>query len=331
MVYIYRKKVGNKSYYYLRASKRQMGKIVTKDIAYLGSDIEEARRNLPDIVKNKGEIKQSYRKINLFLETEYYKKKARELKLRKDVFLGDYLVDVEACKIHFRKVFEKMDKLSREEILENFAIEFAYNTTSIEGNTITLEEAKTFFETNKTPANRSLREIYDLQNTKDTLFWILDEKKDIDENLIIGIHKRLLKNIDQRIGFRTRDVRVFKSHFDASPGVYVMQDINLLLKWYKENKKKFHPVVLAAIFHHKFERIHPFYDGNGRTGRMLFNYILIKNNYPLIIIQKKNRDEYLDALGNADRINLTKVGEGYRKLVQYVAEEMAESYWNLFL
>ncbi len=331
MVYIYEKKIGNKSYYYLRASKRSKNKNITKDIAYLGSSIEEARKNLPIIAKNKDEIKKSYRKINLFLNTEYYKNKIKKMKLKNDDFLGVSLIDVEACKFHFNTVFSKMDELSRKEILENFAIDFAYNTTSIEGNTITLEEARNFFETNKTPANRSLREIYDLQNTKDVLFWLFKKKKELDERLVIEIHKKLMKNIDKRLGFRTLDVHVFKSHFDATPGIYVKTDMELLLKWYEENKKNFHPLVLAIIFHHKFEKIHPFYDGNGRTGRMILNYILIKNNYSPVIIRKKNRDDYLDALGSADKIKLAKVKKDYKKLSEYVAMEMSETYWNLFL
>ena len=91
--------------------------------------------------------------------------------------------------------------------------------------------------------------------------------------------------------------------------------MDLLLKWYKENKKNLHPFVLAVIFHHKIEKIHPFLDGNGRTGRMLMNYILIRAGYPPSVIYKKNRDEYLDALGSADKINLPNIDERYKILI----------------
>lgn len=331
MVYIYKKKAGDKYYYYLRASKRLKGKQVTKDIAYLGSTIEEAKRNFPNIAKNKQEMKKSYRKINLFLETEYYINKVKNLKLKNDEFLGDNLDDIEASKLHYDKVFQKLDNKSREEILEDFAIEFAYNTASLEGNTITLEEAKNFFETGRTPKDRTLREIYDLQNTKDVLFWLFALKKKIDNDLIIEIHSKLMKNIDERTGYRMKDIRVFKAHFEASLGIYVKTDMDILLKWYNENKDKLHPFVLAVIFHHKFEKIHPFFDGNGRAGRMLMNYILIGAGHPPIIIYKKNRNEYLDALGSADKINLTNTDKKYRNLISYVASEAAVSYWNLFL
>ena len=330
MVYIYKKQVGSKKYYYLRASKRLGDKQVTKDIAYLGSTIEEARENLPTIAKNKQEMKKSYRKISLLLETEYYIDKIKKLKLKKDSFLGDSLENIEASKWHYNKVFKKLDRKSKEEILEDFSIEFAYNTASLEGNTITLEEAKNFFETGRTPKDRTLREIYDLQNTKNTLFWLFDQKKNLSNDLIIETHKRLMKDIDERIGYRSKDIRVFKSHFEASSGIYVKTDMDILLGWYDENKKILHPFALAIIFHHKFEKIHPFSDGNGRTGRMLMNYILIGAKYPPIVIYKKNRNDYLDALSSADKVNLTKTDKIYKNLIRYVASE-SSSYWNLFL
>jgi Fic family protein len=330
MVYIYRKVKGDKTYYYLRASKRNGSKKIEKDIAYLGSSIEEARKKFSEVAKKKQEIRKSYRKINLLLEGEYYKNKVESLKLKKDLYLDESLTEIEACKLHYQKEFKKLDKLSKKEIMDNFSIEFAYNTTSLEGNTITLEEAKKFFEEGKTPANRELREIHDLRNTREVFSWMVDEKKEISDRLIVDIHKKLLRDVDERVGYRTKNIRVFKSHFDASPGIYVNADMDLLLNWYKKNKKKLHPFVLASIFHHKFEKIHPFFDGNGRTGRMLMNYILLRAGYPPSVIYKKTRSDYLDALSSADSVNLTETNEKYKKLIKYLADETIISYWNLF-
>jgi Fic family protein len=331
MVYLYKKSKGKNSYYYLRASKRKGNKKIEKDIAYLGNSIEEARKRFPEIAKNKQEIKKSYRKINLFLEGEYYKKKVEKLKLKKDPYLNESLIEIEACKLHYQKEFKRLNKLDQKEIINNFSIEFAYNTTSLEGNTITLEEAKRFLEEGKTPANRELREIHDIKNTQEVFSWLIKEEEEITNKFILEIHKKLLKNIDERINYRTNDIRVFKSHFKTSPGIYVQTDIDLLLKWYNNNKNKLHPFVLASMFHHKFEKIHPFSDGNGRTGRMLMNYILMKSNYPPSVIYKKTRSEYLDALSSADSINLTETSEKYKRLIKYLADETIISYWNLFL
>ena len=72
--------------------------------------------------------------------------------------------------------------------------------------------------------------------------------------------------------------------------------LNDFIRWYDENKNKFKPIVLAAIIHNQFEHIHPFQDGNGRVGRLLLNFILIKNNYPPINILLEDRQEYYKTL-----------------------------------
>ena len=332
MVYIYKKIIGKNPYYYLRASKRKGRKVIAKDIAFLGSSIEEAKKALSKLTEHKQAIRKSYRKINLFLESNYYKEKVEALKLKKDIFLEEKLLSIEACKIHYNKKFKKESPLTKKEILKSFIIDFAYNTTSIEGNTIPLDEARNLLEDGRTPKDRTLREIYDLKNTEKVFLNLLDSKKELTYELIEELHKNLMKNIDPRIGYRTKDVRVTRSHFKSTPGQYVSTDMKLLLKWYNININKFNPLVLASIFHHKFEKIHPFMDGNGRTGRMIMNLILLKNDYPPIIIYKKLRYEYLNALEIADKSNpLEARKKNYLALIKFIADQMTMSYWDIFL
>ena len=73
------------------------------------------------------------------------------------------------------------------------------------------------------------------------------------------------------------------------------------------------------------------FENNSTTGRMLLNYILLRNNYPPLIILKKERKMYLDNLGKADEINLTEIKDNYNFIVNFVADEMTKSYWNIFL
>jgi len=333
MVYIYKKIIGEKPYYYLRMSKKVKEKFIVKDIAYLGNDASILQKNLDNLSSYKKEIRNSYRNIKNFIESEHYLNKIREKKLKEDPYLKrKFLEEIEAVKSHYVSEILKLDEKTKQEVYKSFLIDFAFNTTSIEGNTITLKEAERLLNENLTPKNRTLREIYDLQNTEKVFFEILNKKNDIDHDFIISIHDNLLENIDERNGYRTKDIRVFKSRFDTSPGQYVKIDMGLLLKWYKENKKKFHPFVLAGIFHHKFEKIHPFYDGNGRTGRMLMVYILLINGYPPILIRKSMRGKYLDAMTIADSSNLFEPNsDNYEPIINYLAEEMVENYWNNFL
>lgn len=332
MVYIYKKAIGAKEYYYLRASERKGNKVIVKDIAYLGNSIENVKKALGHLPQYKEKIRKAYKTIHRFLESNYYLEKAALLKLKKDSFLDKKLIEIEACRLHYIDVFQKYDQTTKMEILKNFIIEFAFNTTSIEGNTITLQQARNLLEEGLAPKNKTLREIYDLQNTEKIFLSLIESNKGISHDLIIDTHSGLMDNIDARKGYRTIDIRVVRSNFDATPAPYIKTDMGLLLKWYEQNKKKLHPLALSAIFHHKFEKIHPFMDGNGRTGRMLLNFILIKNSYPPLILHKKLRLGYLDVLRKADISGLTSIKkEDYFQLIQFVAEEMTSSYWDIFL
>jgi len=332
MVYIYKKVVGGRTYYYLRISVRKGKKVIAKDVAYLGNTIEEVKKNLGKLSAYKDEIRKAYKTINSFLESNYYLEKIKSLKLKKDRFLKEKLEEIESCRLHYNKIFGEKDKLTKQEILRNFLIEFAFNTTSIEGNTKNLAEAKNLLQEGLTPKDKTLREIYDLQNTERVFFEIINSKNELSHEFVINVHDELMENIDFRKGYRTVDVRVIRSNFEATPAPYVKIDMNLLLKWYNKNKDKLHPLVLATIFHHKFEKIHPFMDGNGRTGRMLLNYILMNKNCPPIIIHKTTRKEYLEAMRKADKGDLKSSEiEDYYELVQFSAGEMINAYWNFFL
>lgn len=330
MVYIYRKIVYGKPYYYLRLSEKIKGKTIVKDVAYLGNDVSKIEEKLPKEYKEK--IRKAHKNIKKFIQNEYYLKKIENLKLKKNLYFEDNLLnEIEAIKLHYNNDFLKLDEKTKEEIYKNFLIDFAFNTTSIEGNTINLKETEKLLRENLTPKDKTLREVYDLKNTEKVFFYILNCEENINDNFVIKIHDDLLENVDERKGYRTYDVRVFKSNFEASPVKYIKTDMELLFNWYKQNKD-LHPLVLAAIFHHKFEKIHPFADGNGRTGRMILNYILLRHNYPPLFIRKSKRGEYLNSMKKADLVDINNGDDKYyNSLVSYISYEMIYSYWNSFL
>ncbi|MBN1275093.1 Fic family protein [Candidatus Woesearchaeota archaeon] len=334
MVYLYRKDKGGKSYYYLRASVKKNGKQQTKDIAYLGDDPSRIRERLEDLpARYADDIRKSYKTIERFLQANYAQEQAKQEKPRTDDYLGkETTLDVEACRYHFQHAFSRLDERTKDEILQNFIIEFSFNTTSLEGNTITLQEASRLLLEQRTPKNKTLREVHDVQNTSAVFNWLYDGKPALTHELIQDVHRRLLAGVDGRVGYRAQDIRVYRSHFDATPGPYVRTDMESLLRWHEEHDGKLHPLVSATLFHHKFEKIHPFMDGNGRTGRMLANLILLRHTYPPLIITKKRRDAYLRALGKADRVGLGDDDrEAYAPLVSFTAEEYVRNYWNVFL
>ena len=96
-----------------------------------------------------------------------------------------------------------------------------------------------------------------------------------------------------------------------------------LIHWYKENKKTAHPFELAILFSMKFVTIHPFIDGNGRTSRLLMNFILNKFNCPWINIKFKNRSEYMEGVGDAN-------SEEYCKMIKFSIWQLRENIEDLF-
>jgi Fic family protein len=331
MAYIYKKIIGKRPYYYLRVSKREGEKVITKDIAYLSNDISKIQKQLDKLpLKYKKEIRKSHKNIKKFIDSHYYLDKVK--KLKSDPYFNiEVLKKIEAIRLHYFKEFSKLDNKTKEEVFRHFLIDFAYNTTSIEGNTITLEEAEKLLKENLTPKEKTPREIFDLQNTQKVFFYLLENRPKFSQKLVITIHDMLLENIDLRKGYRDKEIRVFQSHFKTSPGKYVKTDMDILFKWFEKYNDKLHPLVLASLFHQKFEKIHPFFDGNGRTGRIVMNYMLILNKYPPLIIQKKKRSAYLQALSTADKSDFNDIEPKYfKKLINYIASEMIESYWNNF-
>ena len=335
MVYIHVKKIRGKKYYTLRMSVRKGNKVITKDLCNLGDDISKI--NLDELEKKyKEKIRKSYRTLKTFLDKNIYLERAKKEKIKKDKYLSkEQQEQIKAIILHYKTKFLKLDKLTQEEFFDNFILNFAVNSTSIEGNTINLREASDLFLNDKIPKDKTLREVYDLQNTKMAILMLKQESPKIDEELIIKVHDMLLDNIDKRKGFRTHEIRILGQPFKPSPARYIQADIKLLIDWYYKNKDKINPLVLATFFHHKFEKIHPFSDGNGRTGRILMNHILNLAKYPPTIITKRFRKEYISAMNDADKALvkglLNTDIKKYQNLIDFSLSEFEISYWDIFL
>ncbi|MDD9954303.1 MAG: Fic family protein [Candidatus Woesearchaeota archaeon] len=334
MVYIHTKKVGETTYYTLRISYRKNGKVVTKDLENLGTDLSKI--SIATLEKKyKKEVRKSYKTLKRFLDTNYYLREAKKKKHKQHTFLTqEQHHSIEAARIHYTTKFLALDKLSQHEIYEHFLLKFAVNSTAIEGNTITLKEADLLLRENILPKGKHIREVYDLQNTRTVFAELLKTNPKISHKTMILVHDALLVNIDRRVGYRTTDIEIFGQPFKPTPGRYVRDDMQFLLQWYNKNKKTLHPFLLAVCFHHKFENIHPFADGNGRTGRMLMNHILIQHKYPPLVVSRRHRDEYISVISRADaaiKSDIGAVNEHYLPLIEFLALSLEESYWDTFL
>lgn len=317
-MFIEKKTIHGKIYLYVRKSFREGAQVKTKTIAYLGkAPMRKA------IVLKKMAVFQAAESPALQKATALAYLEAAQLQ------------NLAEMKQDFTRKLKTLDPLLRQEMFRDFKTYYIYNTNAIEGNTLTLEETNLLLNENKTPEGKDLREIYDHLNEKEVFDYLLKTKPDLTLPVIVDIHARLLKKIDARLGgFRRHNVRVVGAEFTPSPAEYVSTDMKILLRWYQQyekNEKKLHPLILAALFHEKFERIHPFYDGNGRAGRMLLNFILLRKGYPPIIIKNKVRKEYYHALSQGHQAGLTSIeAEYYREIVQFCYTQLKETFQQIF-
>ncbi len=213
---------------------------------------------------------------------------------------------------------------------ENFKLEWTYNSNAIEGNTLTLKETKVVLE-GITIGGKTMREHLEAINHKEAIEFLeelINDNGELSEMDIKNIHALVLKGIDDENAGRYRIENVIISGATHIPpeSVVVPEFMEKLIYRYDEWKEKYHPIVVAALLHAEFVKIHPFIDGNGRTARLLMNFEAMKNGYPPIIIKTEQRHSYYDAL---DKGAMTGDYTDFVKMVKKQAEEMLDLYLKL--
>ncbi|MBU1973897.1 MAG: Fic family protein [Nanoarchaeota archaeon] len=152
--------------------------------------------------------------------------------------------------------------------------------------------------------------------------WIFKKKPKLNEKTIIDLHKIIVENTGVTLGYKTLPNFLLGRNVKTAPPEKVKLEMKNLLKWYKESKN-LHPLEKAAVFHGKFEKIHPFEDGNGRVGRLLINIILLNYGYPPLIIRKTQRIAYFHALEAFDN-------KHFDNLYHFLIEKYQKTYDNFF-
>ena len=213
---------------------------------------------------------------------------------------------------------------SKEKKYEAFVSLFTYDSTNIEGNTLTLQETSQLLFEGITP-RKSLREIKEAINHKEAFDFILDYKNGISKEFILKLHNLVAKDTlkpeltNQEGKYRTLQVYIRGVEWIPPKPKEVPRGMGSLLSWYAKNREKLHPLILAAYFHSAFETIHPFVDGNGRVGRLLMNFILHKNRYPMINIPNKKKHIYYKVL------ETSQVEGNLRPFVKFLLDLLKEN------
>lgn len=266
MVTVKKRVIGGGTYYYLEHSVRINGKVEKKE-TYLGKAVP---KRIEEIKKD-------------FLASIYGEKWFRTF---------------DNIRRNFAKERSLMPKSAREEELKKFSIRFTYDTQRIEGSALTLRETANLLETGITPLGKLVQDVKEAEAHQKLFYEILESRKDLSLQAILHWHKRLFESTKQDTAGRIRQhqVAILRSKFVPPSPAEVYPLLREFFKWYERNKKKLHPVELAALAHLKLVTIHPFADGNGRISRLIMNFLLNRQSYPMLDIPYKKRNSHYNAL-----------------------------------
>jgi Fic family protein len=249
--------------------------------------------------------------------------------------LPELLEEIERRKEEWQRL-QPVARERLEAINKKIRIEWNFNSNAIEGNRITLGETRALIGDNITPAGRSFEEVRDIHGHDRAITTVYDwiaRKMELTETAIRDLHKVLLveeydieaqtesgQKIKKRVGLGRYKEQPNFVEIDGKRSLYALpQDtpaqMHELLAWYRGCEKNSDSILVASVFHHRFTRIHPFDDGNGRMGRLLLNFVLMERGYPPVVLKVSEREAYISALRAADADQSANV-----HIIRFIAE-----------
>jgi Fic family protein len=235
-----------------------------------------------------------------------------------------------------------LDKNQEARIMQKFRLDWNYHSNNLEGNSLTFGETKALILHGITAQGKPLKDHFEITGHDEAIKWVEDVLKNetpLTEHFIRQLHTLLLKESSEKDAItpdgkptkRVISVGKYKTtpnhvktktgeiFYFASPEETPAK-MHDLMNWYNEQKKKadVNPILLAAEFHYKFIRIHPFDDGNGRTARILMNFILMQYHFPPVIIKTEDKENYYSVLRQADADIL-------EPFIEYIASNLVRS------
>lgn len=227
-------------------------------------------------------------------------------------------------------------------VMQKFRLDWNYHSNHLEGNSLSYGETKALILFGITAQGKPLKDHFEITGHNEAINWVLEvikEDRPLSENFIRELHKLILKEpyeVDtitpdgkpskkmikvgqyktspNHVKTKTREIFRFATPEDTPI------EMNELVQWYNEKSasEDVNPILLAAEFHYRYIRIHPFDDGNGRTARILMNFILLRFNYPPVIVKTEDKENYFAALHQADAGIFTAFAE-------YIASNLKDS------
>lgn len=205
-----------------------------------------------------------------------------------------------------------LPQVALQRIQEALSVEWTYNSNSIEGNTLTLQETQLVLQEGITIKGKSLREHFEAKNHElalQHLYRLIHEDYQLNTSDILDLHRYVLRSIEEDYAgrLRTAGVRISGANFIPPNAQKVLDLLDELVEFVLQNPLQLNDIELATVFHHKFVWIHPFFDGNGRAVRLAMNLLLLKVGFTPAIILSTDRKKYYTALNAANNGNYYKL------------------------
>ena len=214
-----------------------------------------------------------------------------------------------------------LDKVALEKLREHFRTHHIFHSAGIEGNRLTMQETALVLKEGIDISDKPIQDSIEVKNLAlafDFLYELSEEDVELSENYIRQIHKLIVGDEMSLRPGEYRNIGVIITGSEHKPPEPFEVPIRMmeLIEWVKENKDT-NPIIVSAIAHHEFVKIHPFTDGNGRTARIILNLLLLKKGYPICNIKRTERPAYYQALSAADNGN-------YEPIIDIVASNCNE-------
>ena len=229
--------------------------------------------------------------------------------------------------IEIFKEFLELERPLNEGILKklesNLKTNFIYNSNAIEGNTLTLKETDIILRYGVTVKGKSLKEHEEVKGQEYALNFLKEVIK-TNESLSLRLIRKfnalvLNDDIENRGKFKKSNNEILGAGFETTPYYLVEEKLTELIEKFNSSENN-DLIMKIACFHADFEKIHPFIDGNGRTGRLLLNLELMKNGYPITVIRNEEREEYYTALETA------QAKADYRLLTDFIEKSIENTF-----
>lgn len=262
---------GSRAYYYLAQTFRWGGKVRRKEI-YLGTSLPRS------------------------LESH-------ERDLQRQIWADSWFPAFDKIRVSWEALRRAQPTSVVRKAEHDFAIEFTFHSNRIEGSSLTLDEVSLAVDKGVTPRTKPLADVLEARShaaLSERLFRVPER---LDLGHLLRWHRELFTQTKPDVAglLRQYEVRIRGSSFRPPVPLEVRPLVLELLRWNARKAESLHTVERAAEFHVRFERIHPFGDGNGRIGRLATNVILVASGYPPFNVNVPSRRSYLRALAKVEK------------------------------